>query len=157
LVGIGLALASSIGALAAGCGNSAVGVQACRSIETARCEAAPACPASLPPGEGIDLSSPPVAGGDPVAACVRYYDDACLHGLVTSVAPSNADVSDCVSAIQAAGNAAKTNPSACKIVVSPDKNAPACSFLIPVDAGTTVADAGTAADTGTTSTDAAAE
>jgi hypothetical protein len=148
----GLALVSSIGAAAAvACGNGAVGVQACRSIETARCEAAPACPSSLPAGEGIDLSNPIPAGGDPVAACVRYYDDACLHGLETSVAPSNVAVNDCVAAIQAAGAAAaKGNKLACTTVVSPEKNAAACSFLIPVDAGTSAvadaADAGTGSD-----------
>jgi hypothetical protein len=146
-----LALASLMvgGAAAVACGNGAVGVQACRDIEAARCEAAPSCPASLPAGEGTDLASP-VPTGDPVAACVRYYNDACLHGLATSVAPSTVAVNDCVSAIQAAGKAAaKGNTAACATIVSP-QNVAACAFLIPVDAGTT-------ADSAATSADAAAE
>lgn len=147
-----LALVGSIGAATAvACGTGAVGVQACREIETARCEAAPACPASLPQGEGIDLTNPIPAGGDPVAACVRYYNDACLHGLETSVAPSNVAVSDCVAAIQAAGAAAKKDASACTTVVAP-QTVSACAFLYPIDAGPVdsgPADAGSAADTAT--------
>ena len=148
---LALSFVSALGAAAAACGNGAVGVQACRDIETARCESAPSCPASLPAGEGTDLSSP-VPTGDPVAACVRYYNDACLHGLETSVAPSNVAVNACVSAIQAAGKAAaKGNTAACATIVSP-QNVAACAFLIPIDAGTPAV-----ADAAATSADAATE
>ena len=48
-----VAVIGTIGAAAAvACSNDAVGVQACRQIETVRCEAAPACPSSF------DLSLP---------------------------------------------------------------------------------------------------
>ena len=85
-----------------------------------------------------------------MAACVRYYNDACLHGLETSVAPSNVAVNQCVAAIQAAGKAAaKGDAGACATIVSP-QNVAACAFLTPVDSGTpAVADTGTTADAAT--------
>ena len=134
-----LASASVAGAaIVVACSNNAVGVQACRQIETARCEAAPACAASF------TLSSQPVPDGDPVAACVRYYNDACLHGMATSVAPSNIQVNQCVAVIAAAGKAAATerdSGAACTTVAYP-QNSAACAFLIPIDSGTpAVADA----------------
>ena len=144
---VALGLASAMGAAAAvACGNGAVGVQACRDIEAARCEAAQFCPQSLGEAEGTDLSSP-VPIGDPVAACVRYYNDACLHGLETSASPSNVAVNQCVSAIQAAGKAAsKGDAGACTTVVAP-QNASPCAFLVPIDAGTpAVVDAGATSD-----------
>jgi hypothetical protein len=114
-------------ALAPACGTSAVGVQACRSIETARCEAAPACKLAL---------SPPVYIGDAVTACVRFYDDQCLHGLVTTLTPTTLEVNQCVAAINAAGAAAaKGNLAFCGTVSEPGQNLTACGFLNPVDAG----------------------
>jgi hypothetical protein len=108
-----VALASAMAAtVAVACSNGAVGVQACRQIETARCEAAPGCPSLLAPT--------PVADGDPVAACVRFYNDACLHGLVTPATPSNAEVNACVAGINAAGKMAATER---------DASAAACAFL----------------------------
>ncbi len=123
-------------AVASACSNDAVGVQACREIETARCEAAPACP-SAP----FDLSSPAPAG-DPVAACVRYYNDACLHGIGTTVTPGNAAVSSCVAVIVAAGKAAasqRDSGAACNIIAYPWNPAytTACEFLT-ADAGVAV-------------------
>ncbi len=66
--------------LSSACGNDAVGVEACRTIEEARCKRAPQC--------GVDMSVP-VHRDTPshdVDACIRYYNDACLHGLATDVA-----------------------------------------------------------------------
>ncbi len=127
------ALAAAVAApLGAACSNGAVGVQACRQIETARCEVASACPSSF------DLHLP-VPDGDPVAACVRYYNDACMHGLVTTVAPSSAQTNACTAAIAAAGKAAASERDAgadCARVADPALNLVACAFLIPPDAGT---------------------
>ncbi len=78
------------------CGTDAVGVDDCRKIEEARCEAATHC-------EG-DLQV------DDVDACKRYYRDHCLHGLAVDQAPGDPTVNRCVSAIEAAGNCAADDP-----------------------------------------------
>jgi hypothetical protein len=116
------------------CSSGAVDPQACVAIETARCQVAPACPANF------NLQSP-VPDGDPVAACVRYYQIECLHGLATSVAPSSNDVNACVQAILKAGPAATLAREAgddasapCGLIANP-QNYPVCTFLNPVDAG----------------------
>jgi hypothetical protein len=83
-------------ASAVSCSTDAVGVDDCRKIEEARCEAASHC-------EG-DLQV------DDVDACKRYYRDQCLHGLAVESSPGAPAVSRCVSAIQAAGNCAASDP-----------------------------------------------
>lgn len=98
------------------CGTEAVGVDACRRIEKVRCESAQAC--------GIDLGKPVHEGNTPeknVAACVRYYDDQCLHGLVTPKEPGPQAVDACVNAIINGD---------CTIVKSPESH-PDCRFLVP--------------------------
>ena len=74
---------------ASSCGTDAVGVDDCRKIEDARCEAAAHCPGDLQV-EDVD-------------ACKRYYRDHCLHGLAVDHTPGAPVVSHCVSAIEAAG------------------------------------------------------
>ena len=123
---------------AAACSSSATGVDACKSIEEARCRNAPAC--------NISLDQPVSRNGREVDSCIRFYDDACKHGLASKADPSTAQVNACVHAI---------NVGSCEIVVSPE-NDPACSFLIPVvvpddagddaDAGSDAGDAGDASD-----------
>ena len=101
----------------------------CREIEQARCTAGAAC--------GI------VADVD---ECRRFYRDHCLHGL-PAVPPQRAEVAQCVAAIQAVGECAKTGGGraaeltdcavqvpakdstlACEVVQYPER-AYACSFL----------------------------
>ena len=89
-----LSLAALAG-IAVACATGAVDVQGCRQIETARCQAAPACPTSF------NLSLP-VHNDDDVTACIRFYNDQCLHGLETTVAPGSVLVNACVAAIVAA-------------------------------------------------------
>jgi hypothetical protein len=121
-----LALPSLV-AVAAGsaCGTDAVGVQACRQIEEARCRRAPAC--------GISIDPPYHTGGSDVDECIRFYDDACLHGLTTGDTPSGTQLEACVAAINGAG----TTGDGCSIVSAPEVAAP-CSWLattpITVDA-----------------------
>jgi hypothetical protein len=92
----------------AGCGTDAVGVDACRSIEQARCQKAPSCPAL-----GI-------TGNQGVEECAQFARDRCLHG--TAVAdPGAAAVDACVKAIAA--------DATCAIVAAPE-TAPACAFLL---------------------------
>jgi hypothetical protein len=115
LIGLGMIAASA-------CGTDATGVEACKSVEQARCERAPSC--------GVSITPPYTTSGSSTDACIRFYDVACLHGLEAPT-PSNADLDACLSAIK--------NPHGdCSIVASPEKN-PACAWLIP--AATPAADA----------------
>lgn len=105
----------------ASCGTNAKGIEDCRSIELARCEA------SAPCGVITDVD-----------ACQRFYRDHCLHGL--AVNPPGSDVINaCVAAIRAAGACAaspdgvdcpppSTPDDACYVVQHPEKLS-ACSFL----------------------------
>lgn len=92
---------------ASGCGTSAVGVDACRDIEQARCRA----------GQHCGLISD-------VAACERYYRDHCLHGLATAP-PARALVNACVQAIEAAGACAAEDPEASLSDCDPESAIPA--------------------------------
>ncbi len=103
---------------AGACGTSAVDVQACREIETARCNHAQAC--------GISLTTP-VHDGNDVDFCIRFYDDQCLHGLVTQQVPGTNAVNECVKAINAAADPTVAN---CDVLKNP-QSSPLCSFLIP--------------------------
>lgn len=113
-----------------GCGTDARGVDDCREIEQARCEAAKSC--------GI-ISN--------VASCQRFYRDQCLHGLSVA-SPGSAKVKACVATIRAAGlcaaQAAGSDPelsacdpaieeapslsTACDLVREPER-AESCAFL----------------------------
>jgi hypothetical protein len=112
----------------AACGTDASGVDVCKRVEEARCRRAPAC--------GIRLEPPYSTDGDPVAACIRFYDVACLHGLEASAAAPQ-EVDRCVSAITGG---------ACSVVATPETD-PACAWLVPPaspppDASASPADAG---------------
>lgn len=120
---VGVALTAS----PLGCGTEAVGVETCRQVESARCRRGPDC--------ALDLSKPPHEGDD-VTACIRYYDDACLHGLASKNDPGGPQVAACVEAIQ--------TDTTCTVVRQPESH-PSCAFLVPlptetppptVDAGT---------------------
>lgn len=108
------------GAIASGCGTDAVGIETCRTIETARCKQAPRCP-------DVNLNVP-VHRDSPstdVEACTRFYRDACLHGLSTPD-PGGPPTQACVTAI--------TNGT-CAVVLHPETD-PACGWLNPApDAG----------------------
>ncbi|MEO6574143.1 MAG: hypothetical protein ABIP89_09910 [Polyangiaceae bacterium] len=108
------------GAIASGCGTDAVGIETCRTIETARCKQAPRCP-------DINLNSP-VHRDSPqtdVEACVRFYHDACLHGLSTGD-PGGPATQACVAAI---------NEGDCNVVLHPETDI-RCLWLNPApDAG----------------------
>ncbi len=134
------AIVGALAALAA-CGNGAIGVDDCRTIEDALCQRADALGCSpmndLPPST------------DSLSACTRFYSIACLHGLETTATYTKEQVTTCVDAI----NAIKT-PRLCSVIESP-QTAPdaACAWLIPPEAG---ADAGDAA-TADAATDASAD
>lgn len=121
LVGRAVVAVAFGGAIASGCGTDAVGIETCRTIETARCKQAPRCP-------DINLNVP-VHRDSPstdVEACTRFYHDACLHGLSTSD-PGGPVTQSCVTAI---------NNGTCAVVLHPETD-PACVWLNPApDAGT---------------------
>lgn len=92
------------------CGTDAVGTDACRRIEQARCRKAPACPN---------------LGVTHVEACVQFARDRCLHGL-PGPEPLTARLDQCVGAIEQA--------TTCSVVETPEAD-PACSFLLSASAG----------------------
>jgi hypothetical protein len=99
-------------AAAAACGTDASGVGACRQVMETSCRQAPAC--------GISLKLPYHTSGSDVDACIRFYNDACLHGLDVND-PGPASVQACVNAIQTKG---------CGVVAMPQTD-PSCAWLIP--------------------------
>jgi hypothetical protein len=152
-----LALSSALGvALLGACGTDASGIDACRQIETARCQQAPSCvgqtiSTACNGGQNVLDLAVPVHRDSDVSSCIRYYQDACLHGLNGGTPPSPGQLQNCVNAI----NAAPSNGD-CTTVACPETNA-ACGFLIPtppVDAGV---DAPAAVDANDGAADAASE
>lgn len=122
-----------------GCGTDAVDVDGCRQIMEASCRQAPVC--------GIALDTPNFTSGTDVEACVRYYNDACLHGLAVSN-PGPSAVDACVAAIKADTKA----KDGCSVVRAPQTDVVACGWLKPAS---TNAEAGDAPSE--TGTDAAAD
>jgi hypothetical protein len=100
------------------CGTDAVGVEDCRAIEEARCTAGYAC------GVVADVED-----------CQRFYRDQCLHGLAVR-SPGRPAVEDCVAAVQAAGECARSgageaegcDAAPCDGILHPE-SIPACGFL----------------------------
>jgi hypothetical protein len=124
-------VALSLAALAAaGCGTDATGIDACRSIEQARCRKAPSCPE-------LGISS-----SQGVEECTQFARDRCLHGLAVAD-PGGVVVGACVNAI--------ASDTTCAIVALPGI-APACAFLLtnplPPDASTDAAAYSDSADEG---------
>jgi hypothetical protein len=123
---------------AAACGTGALDVGFCNQVEDARCVRAAQLSNMGPPCIGpnldggdssvvIDLLAPwgdASAGTDAnIAACVDFYNTACLHGLQTTDQSITAgQVSECVAAISG-GN--------CQVVANPT-TASQCSWLIPI-------------------------
>ena len=119
-----------VSALAWACGTDAVAVDVCRKIERERCRWVVAC--------NIDVDAPTRLRRDVKATgvddCIRFYDDACLHGMAVAD-PGDAAVTACVAAINS-GN--------CDVVRKPETD-PACAWLIPPPDSGAPADAGDAA------------
>lgn len=155
LVALGLAGALSPALFSAGCGPSGVGVEACRKIEDARCEAAASC--------GLSQQQ--------VDNCKLVYQDQCLHGIQNSAYhPTQSDTDGCVAAVKAAGacaaagvksmaacpdaplvsGAVDTDP--CTIITAKADELSACAFATGVpDAGTTTSSTTTTSSATTSS------
>lgn len=121
----------SLGLLCAvACGTDAAGVEACRTIESARCSAAANCEVQFAISD--------------VGSCQRFYDAQCLHGFASSDAPGTPEVNACVATINAAGKCAldggeqavcdELGPdltrasTACEVIAHPER-ASTCAFL----------------------------
>jgi hypothetical protein len=132
-----LALLLAGPAVVNGCGTDAVDVDGCKQIEEARCRQIPAC--------GIAFERPYFTSGTDVDSCVRFYDDACLHGLAVAD-PGPAALSACVAAIN--GDSMKKD--GCQTVIAPQTDTAACGWLapasMPADASDAPSDAGVATD-----------
>jgi hypothetical protein len=111
------ATALGVAAVAAACGTDAVGVETCRQIETARCQQAPNCPADI----NLDVPEHRDSPKTDVDACIRFYRDACLHGLAAAKDPGAVATKACIDAI---------NTGDCMVVVHPETH-PSCAWLIP--------------------------
>lgn len=138
-----LAVGLGAAALVPACDTGAVGIDACRAIETARCDAAPSC-------EGDDPSFG-IATEEQVRNCKTFYNDQCLVGLENTAAePSQDAVDDCVAAVaataacQVAGNAAMSECAAVPMVEGSEEVSPCealerpeliadCAFIAKVD------------------------
>lgn len=116
-----LGAVAAVAVVAVAC-TQAVGTDACKQIEHARCYWIEQCYGDA---SNYGLPTRRSEGTSPVDDCFRYYDDACGHGLVTNVPPTSDQVNACVAAINAATD--------CTIVEAPETS-DACAFLT-FDAG----------------------
>jgi hypothetical protein len=106
----------------ASCSTDAVGIEACRSIETARCEAATAC--------GFT--------GEQVQSCTLFYRDQCLHGVENADAgpPTTEVVDACIAAVNATAACAKAGAktldgcAGAKLLTSADPTLTPCKVLL---------------------------
>jgi hypothetical protein len=127
LAAISVAAGLGLPAVSSGCSVDAVGIEDCRKIEFARCDA----------GKSCGLVSD-------VAECKRFYRDYCLHGLSLEKSPSAGAVSACVRSLQAVQACGKgvalaecpnvtLSPTrlsqACDVLAAPEDIAE-CSFLV---------------------------
>jgi hypothetical protein len=109
---------------ASGCGSEARGVDACRQIESARCEAASKCPTEFP--EFTERYGS-------VASCQRFYDVQCGRGVQeASKEPSRAELTACLTQVRTSCEAAADPAKFCPFltvneepVVIDDTGAPA--------------------------------
>ncbi len=163
-----LASVAALGFLAAqiaACSTDAVGIEACRTIETERCKLAPTC-ASV-------KGSPKIKTQTQVDNCVNYYHDHCLVGVENPKAGNSLDsaAKSCVEAIQAtiacqksglpnmeacsaAGLGAAVDNGAlspCEVFTSPE-HLDACRFVESQTSSTTAATTTSTTAAATTST-----
>ncbi|WP_437300759.1 hypothetical protein [Sorangium sp. So ce426] len=114
------------------CGNDAVGVDACRRIEQARCEAAAVCPEWIGSGDVEER----------VNTCVEFYWDQCLHGFENGAGggqtveePTTFQVDACVAAVgearacASAKVASMAECSAAPLAAGVDRAIPPCKVI----------------------------
>ncbi|WP_437978682.1 hypothetical protein WMF11_20685 [Sorangium sp. So ce295] len=133
------------------CGNDAVGVDACRRIEQARCEAAAVCPEWIGSGDAEER----------VNTCVEFYWDQCLHGFEngagggqTVADPTTVEVDACVAAVGEARACASAKVASmaecsaaplaagvdraitpCEVITAQAEALEACAFVAPNGGG----------------------
>ena len=128
-----VALVGLFPALPFACSTDAVGVEECREIEQARCEAARSCDL------GIDSDAD-------FETCERFARDNCLHGLAVKDVPKSSELDRCVGVLEKAGACAKDGKElasdcdietflvsatvpVCDIIQDPEE-ATGCGFLV---------------------------
>jgi hypothetical protein len=135
----------------AGCGTDAVGIEACRQIQTARCNALQQCV--------FDVETKERYSADQAKACTDFYRDQCLVGIENDTKePTDATIKGCVAAVNAVSECAKqgvatlsdcgvalvepadaTKFAPCDIITSGAELLSACAFVVrPADAGTPI-------------------
>ena len=114
---LALALVLPLASLEGGCGTGGVDVDGCRQSRR---------PAAARARLVIEITARYFTSGTDVEACIRYYDDACLHGLASSN-PGASAVSACVTAIQNDS----TRKDGCSTVKPPQTEQTACGWLVP--------------------------
>ncbi|WP_437994145.1 hypothetical protein [Sorangium sp. So ce145] len=133
------------------CGNDAVGVDACRRIEQARCEAAAVCPEWIGSGDVEER----------VNTCVEFYWDQCLHGFENGAGggqtveePTTFQVDACVAAVGEARACASAKVASmvecsaaplaagvdraitpCKVITAQAEALEACAFVAAPNSG----------------------
>ncbi|WP_437737924.1 hypothetical protein [Sorangium sp. So ce1335] len=146
------------------CGSDAVGVDACRRIETARCEAAAVCP------EWVGTAS----ADERVNTCTEFYWDQCLHGLQVgggggdqaAAEPTGAEVQACIDAVDATRECARNNVasiaacsvelasgadgalSPCAVITAKVQTLAACASLVDTTGGGSGTDTGSGGGAG---------
>lgn len=86
------AFVALVGGAFVGCDTGAIGIESCRAIETARCEAAPACFG--------DEYGTTIETEEQVENCKVFYRDHCLVGLETTIEPDTQQTDACVVAVE---------------------------------------------------------
>jgi hypothetical protein len=99
-------LAGSLLSLAyGGCGTDAKGIEACRKIESQRCELAPTCAAYAKAHDLTVIETP-----EDVTRCQEFFHDQCLNGIENAGEkarePNDAEASACAAALRAAAKCA---------------------------------------------------
>jgi len=86
------------------CATKTVGVEECRQVEDARCEAAPNCP------DQFDVTD--------VEQCKLFYRDHCMHGLPVDTPPTGSVLKHCVDAIHDLSKCAATQDGSAALLVN---------------------------------------
>lgn len=105
LAGLVMLVGSLFSLVHGGCGTDAKGIEACRKIESQRCELAPTCAAYA---KAHDLTV--IATPEDVTRCQEFFHDQCLNGIENAGEkarePNDAEASACAAALRAVAKCA---------------------------------------------------
>jgi hypothetical protein len=119
---------------ATGCGSDARATDACRRIESTRCERAPSCPQQYPAFTSLY--------GD-VASCQRFYDTQCGRGVQEAAKePSKSELDNCIKVIRENCEAVADPAKFCPFLIANEKPVDTDTGTPAVETGTDAADGG---------------